>query len=345
MIISRTPFRVSFAGGGSDIADFYHRREGAVLSTTINKFMFLTLHENFTPDRILFKYRKTEEVADPRQLEHPLARAILTEHGVSGIELQAVADIPARTGLGSSSAFTVGLHHALAAYRHVPVGKAGLAERACQTEIEEVGCPIGKQDQYAAAFGGLNFFRFLPDERVVVSPLSLPGEVEGELTGNLHLFYTGVTRRAETILRRQREAVRRSEAAFRTLVGMVEIAHEMREALEGGNLEAFGDLLERGWELKESLGCGISNPAIAGYYARAREAGARGGKLLGAGGGGFLLFYCEPERYPRVRKALGELREIPFRFSRGGSAIVFNDEEPVEAGVGQGKEAMALAAL
>ena len=324
MIISKTPLRMSFVGGGSDLPSFYREFGGAVLSTAIDKYIYITVNKRFD-DSYRISYSRTEEVPTIDEVQHPLARECLRLTGCSdGIEVTSIADIPARgTGLGSSSSFVVGLLHALHAYagRYVSAGR--LAEEACQIEIERCGEPIGKQDQYAAAFGGLNVIRFHPDDRVDVEPVVCRPEVLLRLQEQFLTFYTGATRSASALLAKQSQDVASDRAKQRCLRRMVALVDEARRALQGGELEEFGMLLDENWRLKVSLTAGISNEHVDRWYRLAREAGAWGGKLLGAGEGGFLLIHAPVESHEAIRRALGELREVPLGCERNGSQIIF----------------------
>ncbi len=325
MIITRTPLRISFAGGGSDLAEFYRKHDAAVLSVTINKYVYLASHPHFTPETILLKYRKTEEAKNPREFENVLAGDILAEHGAEGLEIQVLADVPAQTGMGSSSSFAVGLHNLMYAYQNKKTNPEELARLACRTEIEHLKEPIGKQDQYAAAYGGMNFIKFSRSGKVIVEPVNVKPHVLEKLENNLLLFYTGVTRPAKAILEKQKENIKKSEESVAALQHMVEMAHHMKTELELGNLETFGKLLHDSWMLKQTLANTISNSEINAHYETAIKNGAAGGKLLGAGGGGFLLFYSEKPNHARLRHAMRTLREIPFKFSSEGSRVVFDD--------------------
>jgi D-glycero-alpha-D-manno-heptose-7-phosphate kinase len=324
MIISKTPLRMSFVGGGTDLPGFYRENGGAVLSTAIDKYIYITVNKRFD-DSYRISYSRTEEVPTIDEVQHPLARECLRLTGCSdGIEVTSIADIPARgTGLGSSSSFVVGLLHALHAYagRYVSAGR--LAEEACQIEIERCGEPIGKQDQYAAAFGGLNVIRFHPDDRVDVEPVVCRPEVLLRLQEQFLTFYTGATRSASALLAKQAQDVASDRAKQRCLRRMVALVDEARRALQGGELEEFGMLLDENWRLKVSLTAGISNEHVDRWYRLAREAGAWGGKLLGAGEGGFLLIHAPVESHEAIRRALGELREVPLGCERNGSQIIF----------------------
>ena len=324
MILTKTPFRVSFAGGGSDLPEFYRRSGGAVLSSTIDKAMYIALHPYFH-DQIRIKYSRTEDVASASEVQHPLVRECLNLVGIErGMEIASFADVPAGTGMGSSSAFTVGLLHAL----YVRAGKnpsaQELAAAACEIEIRRVAAPIGKQDQYAAAFGGLNFIQFHANGEVNVHPVECSAETRAELSRRLMLFYIGQERPAAAILAEQARNMA-DQGKFRSVQQMVELANELRAALERDNLDSFGDILDRGWQLKRGLASGITNDVVESNYRLAREAGAAGGKLLGAGAGGFLLLSCRKEKQQQVRDALKALREMPVELTTSGSEVVHND--------------------
>ncbi len=333
MIISSAPFRVSFAGGGSDIPFFYHRRRGAVLSTSIDKYIYISIHPYFNSRQTLLKYSRNELVDDLSQIKHPVFREVLKElWPEGGLEIVSTADIPSGTGLGSSSSFTVALLHAVYAYRGTFCGKEKLAVKACETEIEKLGEPIGKQDQYAAAYGGLNFIEFNPDESVAVTPLILPRDTLVNLEKNLLLFYTGEQRSTGEILEDQKKQVESSEENFQSLARMSDLAHDMRDCLISGDLEGFAGIMNEGWRIKRTLSGRISNNRIDNYYKTALENGARGGKLLGAGGGGFLLFYCEPGNQEKLRRSLSGLPELPFKFDWSGSRIIYVGDVPTKKG-------------
>jgi D-glycero-alpha-D-manno-heptose-7-phosphate kinase len=324
MILVKTPFRISFAGGGSDLPDFHRRHFGAVVSTTIDKFIYIAIHPYFH-NKIRIKYSQTEDVDTVAQIRHPLVRECLSFHGVEpGMEIASFADVPAGTGMGSSSAFTVCLLHALYALRPLNVTPAQLAAEACRIEIDRVGERIGKQDQYAAAYGGLNYIRFGEDGSVAVEPVECSEQVRADFERHLMLFYIGRERPAGAILSEQSRNMNDS-GKFQSVVRMVELAGEFRRSLERGDVSALGELLHEGWMLKSTLASGISNPVIARHYGLARECGATGGKLLGAGGGGFLLVFCRPEKQPAVRQALSDLREMKFTASRQGSTVIYDD--------------------
>jgi len=324
MIVSCAPFRVSFAGGGSDIASFYRKSRGAVLSCGIAKYSFIVVHPFFNADKFHLKYTRTELVDRLDEVQHPILREALRMQEIGpGIEIVSVADIPGGTGLGSSSSFSVALINALYAYRSIFVPKERLADEACRLEIDLLGEPIGKQDQYAAAFGGINLIEFERHGGVTVQPVLLPVAMQAELEENLMLFYTGSQRDARQVLAGQVKALDSDDRVVAQTQKMVDLAYELRDLLLAGDLDAFGRALHCGWEIKRGLSSNISTSTIDGHYARAREAGALGGKLAGAGGGGFLLLYCPKEMQPRVRQALDALQELDFRFDWGGARIAF----------------------
>lgn len=321
MIISQTPYRVSFAGGGTDLPAFYRDEYGAVLSTTIDRHMYVTLHKRFEPT-FRVAYSRTEEATAVGDVKHDLVREALRLSGVDEpLEITTIGDVPAGTGMGSSSSLTAGLLTALYGYRGEIIAGHRLAKLTCQIEIDVLRSPIGRQDQYAAAFGGLNYIRFNPDDSVDVEPVPCKAETLAELERHVLLLYTGQTRAANGILKQQAEA---TASRRRVLREMRDLASALRETLCGrADLDEFACLLHTGWELKRSIGCGISNAGIDEWYAAARRAGARGGKLLGAGGGGFLLLLAPPARHAAIQEALGHPRRLEFQIARHGSRTVF----------------------
>lgn len=321
MIISRTPLRVSFAGGGSDLSAYYRHKSGAVTSTAINKYVYITVNKRFD-DEIRVGYSRTEIVDSVDEIQHDIVREAMKLAGIeNGIEITSIADIPSKgTGLGSSSSFTVGLLNALYAFRGELKSAEALARQACLIEIDKIGEPIGKQDQYIAAFGGLKHIRFNPDETVFVDPIICREGVKEKLQESLMLFYTGLTRKANTILEEQKS---NTKERLHVLDEMVGLAEGLRESLSAGDITGFGELLHRGWVLKKQLASNISNKEIDGMYERARKAGAVGGKILGAGAGGFLLLYCEGKKQAKVKAALSGLKYTPFSFEPQGSKIIY----------------------
>jgi D-glycero-alpha-D-manno-heptose-7-phosphate kinase len=320
MIVSKTPFRMSFVGGGSDLPAFYREETGAVLSTTIDKYMYIAVNKKFD-ERLRISYSRTEEVETPQQVAHPLVRHALDVAGIDGgIEIASMADIPSRgTGLGSSSAYTVGLLNALFAYRNEYASKERLARLACRIEIDRCCEPIGKQDQYAAAYGGLNLIRFHPDESVAVDPVICEPALLVELEASTLVFYTGRARKASMVLAERRENI----AAHRPLMRrMVQLAFELKKELESGQLDSVGAILHENWCLKRQMN-GVSDESIDDWYATGMANGARGGKLLGAGNGGFLMFVAPPDFHVRICRTLPDLKPMKFRFDRTGAQIVF----------------------
>lgn len=320
MIITKTPFRISFAGGGSDMADFYREHGGCVLSTSINRYMYISLHPYFDNRKTALKYSKTEIVDDLHDIDHSIFRCVLTDMDIQGVEISSTADVPSGTGLGSSSSFTVGLLHTLYCYKGKYVSKTKLAEEACNVEINKLGNPIGKQDQYAAACGGLNFISFHQDDTVSVEPLITRGETLQQLQDNLMMFYTGITHDANAILAEQKKNISSADKT-RNLIQMCQLARDMKCSLENNELSDFGRILNEGWMRKKELAGGISSPRIDELYEVAMKNGALGGKLLGAGGGGFLLFYCPKEQQERLKNQL-RLKPFDFRFEHDGSSVV-----------------------
>ncbi len=327
MIITRTPLRISFAGGGSDLPAYYEQDQGAVVSTAIDKYIYITVNPKFD-HKIRASYSITEIVGGVKELKHELIREALGLLGIKqGIEITSISDIPSEgTGLGSSSSYTVGLLNALYAYRGHMAGAERLAREACLIEIERCGKPIGKQDQYIAAYGGLQYIRFNPDGSVFAEPIiSAPGTRQ-QFQDSLLMLYTGLTRRADDILSEQSKNTRSEEDKRASLNRMVNLAHQLREALGHNDVDAVGEILHTGWLEKRKLAAGISNPQIDAWYEQARAAGAIGGKILGAGGGGFLLLYAPPYRHAAICRALSELRPIPFHFCPQGSRVIFVEE-------------------
>jgi D-glycero-alpha-D-manno-heptose-7-phosphate kinase len=323
MIGTRTPFRVSFAGGGSDLKEFYSRQPGCVLSTTINKYMFIFVHPYFD-EKIQVKYSKTELVNDASEIKHPIVREALKKFGINGIDINSIADVPAGTGLGSSGSFAVGLLHALYAYSGQNPAKETLARKACAIEINILKEPIGKQDQYAAAYGGLNFMTFHPDETVSVEPVIISPDKYQELENNLLFFYAGGARPAREILTDQKHNTISDKKTFGNIKRMAQLAKNLRDNLSSGNLHDVGPILDEGWNLKKELSLKISDDKIDNYYNAARKNGAGGGKLLGAGGGGFLMFYCERAYQDQLRQSLKDLKEYKFKFENLGTKIIYD---------------------
>lgn len=323
MIISRTPMRVSFLGGGSDLAVYYGRGFGQVLSTAIDRYIFITVNKKFD-DLIRVSYSKTEMVDHVDKVEHNIIREAMKIVGVQrGVDIVYMGDIPlgsAGIGLGSSSSLAVGVLNALYAYVGKHVSAERLAREACEIEIDRLGHPMGKQDQYAAAYGGFNRYRFNKDESVFVDPIIWKRATREVLNSKLLMFYTGVERLSSTILADQQDGIKDNAGYLDEMVGLSET---MREMLVKNELHAVGELLHQGWMGKRNLAPGVTSPRIDELYERARAAGAVGGKILGAGGGGFLMLYAEEPDQDRVRAALCDLKETPFRFEPQGSKIIY----------------------
>lgn len=327
MIISKTPLRVSFTGGGSDLPAYYKHDAGAVTSTAVNKFIYVTVNKRFD-DTVRVSYSKTEIVEHRDDLKHEIVREAMRMTGVeSGIEVTTIADVPAGTGLGSSSSLSVGLLNALYAFQGKFASADRLAAEACRLELEILGKPIGKQDQYAAAFGGLNYIRFNSDETVFVDPVISAPDTRHRLQARLLMFYASLRGDNDGLLDEQSRESRQSDKQT-MLARMVDLAGEMREALSRDDLADFGRLLHDNWVLKKQLAAGITNPQVETWYDAALARGALGGKILGAGGGGFLLLYCEPDRQEDVRLAMAGfgLREFPCHFEPQGSRIIYVGE-------------------
>ena len=327
MIISRTPLRISFVGGGTDIRKYYEKETGGVLSTTIDKYLYVAVKQQL--DIVDYKYRinweKTEFKNEIEEIEHPIVREALKLMEIDfPIEITTFADVPAGTGLGSSSSFAVGLLHALNALKNQHITKNELAKIASYIEIEILKRNIGKQDHYAAAFGDINAIYFNSDESVRVEPVFYNPDIRNELESRLLMFYTNIKRDASKILKNQLEEI---DNSFETLTKMKNLIPSMREIFtNSNNINDFGKILHEGWLLKKSLTNDISNKIINDYYQLAIDAGAIGGKLLGAGGGGFILFYAEQINHNKIRAALNDLVEMKFRFDKSGTRITYYDQ-------------------
>ena len=324
MIISRTPLRMSFVGGGSDLAGFYREFGGAVLSTAIDKYIYVNINRKFD-EGIRVAYAMTEEVNSVSQVQHELFRATFKHMDLTGgFEITTIADIPSRgTGLGSSSSFTVGLINAISAYKGRYISPEDMAVESCRIEIDICGAPIGKQDQYAAAYGGFNLIEFHPDDRVSVTPVIMPPESIKQLERRIIVFYTGMVRSASNLLKTQSEQVSGSADKRDALKRMVALAYDLKVRLHQGDLESFGEILDENWELKKSLTADISTSEIDDWYRLGKSAGATGGKILGAGAGGFLMFYAPEDRHDAIEHSLHFLRRVRFGFEPDGSKIIF----------------------
>ena len=322
MIITQTPLRIGLLGGGTDLPSYYREHGGRVLNCAIDKYIYVVVKQRFD-DEIYVNYSKKEIVSRVEDLEHELVREAMLMTGVrSGVEITTLADIPSSgTGLGSSSAVTVGLLQALFAYTGRQVSGEELAERACVIEMERCGKPIGKQDQYIAALGGIRDLRFGPGDEVTSEELGIPTAQRLALQQQIMLFYTNVTRRADSILAEQNANV---SSTLPELDLLRDLAGFAVERLRNGDIDAIGPMLRESWEAKRKLASGVSNEQIAQAVSKALDAGASGVKLTGAGGGGFLVVICPMERQPAVRESLSNMRELPIRLDRLGSRVVLN---------------------
>jgi D-glycero-alpha-D-manno-heptose-7-phosphate kinase len=324
MIIARSPLRISLGGGGTDLPSYYEQYTGFLIAAAIDQYVYITLHETFVPDLIV-KYSKLERVAKAADLEHPIIREAFAMLGLDGtsLELASMADIPAGTGLGSSGSFTTALLKALHAYKKNLMHPAELAEQACDLEINRLHEPIGKQDQYIAAYGGITCFQFLPGGKVEAWPLKISEETLYNLEDNLLLFFTGYSRSASKILKEQDD---KSKSADKSMIENLHVVKELglesQRALEAGDLHEFARLMDVHWQRKKQRSGGMSNPQINEWYDLAMAAGALGGKLIGAGGGGFLMFYAEDK--PRLRHVMRRqgLKEVRFRFDFEGTKLL-----------------------
>jgi len=327
MIITQTPLRIGLLGGGTDLPSYYREHGGRVLNCALDKYVYVIVKERFDDD-IYVNYSKKEIVSRVDELEHELVREAMHMTGVAnGVEITTLADIPsAGSGLGSSSAVTVGLLHALFAYRGRQITPEELAERACTIEIELCGKPIGKQDQYIAAFGGIRDIRFGPGDQVVAGEVRLSMAERRALQHQVMLFYTGITRRADPILAEQNANVETTRPQLDLLRDLAGFAVER---LRSGDVEAIGPAIRESWEAKRKLASGVSNDQIDLAVTRVLDAGASGAKLTGAGGGGFLLVICPLERQRAVRESLTDMQELPVRFDRLGSRIVLNVQRDI----------------
>jgi D-glycero-alpha-D-manno-heptose-7-phosphate kinase len=326
MILARAPLRLPLGGGGTDLPSYYSKHGGFFLAAAINKYVYISINRPHVDDLIRVKYSQSETVSDLDEVKHELVREAMRLVGIErGVEIVSMADIPAGTGMGSSGSFIVALLRALHAFRRDHVSPYHLAEEACHIEIDVLGSPVGKQDQYAAAFGGVTSFEITSAGQVTVTPLPISAHCLDELRSNLLLFYSGTQRRSHDILEDQRrDTVRDKDEVVQSLNRTKELAHEAKAALEQGDMNRFGELLDAHWQIKKCRSPKISDARIDRWYEHARAHGALGGKLVGAGGGGFFLFSCPAETKGRVRRAMTEegLREMPFDFDFEGAKVI-----------------------
>ncbi|MBI1884942.1 MAG: sugar kinase [Chloroflexi bacterium] len=327
MIVSRTPFRISFGGGGTDLPAYYSRYGGFIISAALNRYVYIALNRRFE-DSIRVSYSQTEIVEGPDQVQHPIVREALRFLDLDdALEIVSIADLPANTGLGSSCSFTVGLLNALHALKREHVSLEELAEEACHLEIERLGEPIGKQDQYIAALGGITCLEIDREGGVRAAPASVPKEVLDELEERLLLFYTGLKRRASDVLEPQSRAAREDEPkVVSALHAIKDIGHEVQDSLERGELDRFGKLMDLHWQTKKNLSDRVTTDEVNRWYDLAMAGGALGGKLMGAGGGGFFMFYCPNGSKNEVRRALAAegLKEVRFGIDFEGSKVLIN---------------------
>lgn len=326
MIISRSPLRISLGGGGTDLPSYYRGHGGFLISAAIDKYVFVAINSPFK-NGIFLKYSKLEEATATENIEHPIIREAMriVRHDVPKIEISAIADIPAGTGLGSSGSFTTALLKALYAHNHRTIHSNELAELACHIEIDRLGEPIGKQDQYIAAYGGVTCLTFNKDDSVTVAPLNMTRETMLDLEDNLLLFFTGYSRNAGSILRDQNvRSEKNDQEMLRNLHYIKELGYRAKVAFEAGNAILFGELMHEHWEHKKRRFGGMSNPQIDEWYELGIKNGAVGGKLVGAGGGGFLMFYAVDRNKLRHAMAKAGLEEVRFRFDFEGTKIVLS---------------------
>lgn len=326
MIIARSPLRVSLGGGGTDLPSYYRKHSGFLIASAINKYVYITIHEGFV-NELLIKYSKLERVPNAESIEHPIFREALKLLGIheTNLEITSMADIPAGTGLGSSGSFTTALLKALHTYRKNLVHPRELAEQACHIEIDLLKESVGKQDQYTAAFGGLTCFQFLPNDHVEVWPLKVDTETLYNLEDNLVLFFTGYSRAASSILKDQDERSKsRDQSMIENLHFIKDLGWQTKEALEAGDLHKFAEIMNLHWEWKRQRSAGMTNADVDDWYKLAIENGAMAGKLIGAGGGGFLMFYTEDKT--RLRHAMNQagLKEVRFRFDFEGTKTIIS---------------------
>ena len=321
MIIVQTPLRVSFFGGGTDFRAFFATEGGCVLTSAIDKYIFVTIKQRFD-SKLRIGYTQTEMADSLDQIQHELIREALRKTGIKqGVEISTMGDIPSASGLGSSSTVTVGSLHAMYTFLGEIVTSERLACEACEIEVETLNKPIGIQDQYIAALGGLRFLEFTPEGQVLSRKIKLDTALKRKLNESLLLFFTGVTRKADSVLTEQKANINGRLPVLRQIK---QIAYTALDALESGELDTIGHLLHESWQLKKQMASKISNGLLDEMYEAARQAGALGGKITGAGGGGFLLLYCPHERQEAVREALKHLQEFPFQLERDGTKVIFN---------------------
>lgn len=325
MIISKTPFRISFVGGGSDLQEYYKEEPGAVLSTSIDKYIYLSIHNYFYEGKQLLKYSKTEEIDNINNIKHDIIREVFRYFGTENADFNSTADIPSGTGMGSSSAFTCGLINICSRAKGIKLSKSEIAKIACHIEINILQEPIGKQDQYACAVGGLNLIKFNPDENVEILQLTLDSGIINKLENNLFLFNTNKTRKASSVLSVQKENTRLNQSTKNNLRSMVNMANSLYKDLQNNQIDLMGEYLNEAWLLKKELSKNISNGSIDELYNLGINGGATGGKLLGAGGGGFILFYVPLENQVEFLNTMNGVNQLYFKFENDGTTVVYKD--------------------
>jgi len=324
MLIVKTPLRISFAGGGSDLKTYYSKKPGEVVSATINKYIYVIIKKRFD-QKIYINYSKKECVSNVNQIKHDLVREAMVKTGVlNGVEITTLADIPSSgSGLGSSSAVTVGLLHALYSYKNELVSSERLAREACEIEIDILNNPIGKQDQYAVAFGGINNFIFNKNGSVTRKPIKIDDNLSSKFSSSLFLYYTGISRSSKSILKDQKKATNRKDK-FKVMTDMVNLVEQFIESISNGDIKNCGSLLDKNWELKKQMASGITNQKINEFYNFSQRAGAIGGKISGAGGGGFLLVIVPRDKQNNFFSKMSKYRELPFNIEPRGSSVIFD---------------------
>lgn len=325
MIISRTPFRISFVGGGSDLQSYYKHNGGAVLSSSINKYIYQTYHEYFY-NKYLIKYSSTEIVDELNSIKHPIIQNVFKRFNINRADYTSIADIPSGTGMGSSSSFTVGLIKLASEITKTQISNLDIAKMACDIEIIDLAEPIGKQDQYAAAVGGINEIIFLKDGKVEINPVKISLENIQQLKNNLFLCYTGIKRSASLVLTKQKDLMEK-ESKRRVLDNLVLLVSDLKTELEIGRIDETGYILNEAWELKKSITQSITNNEIDSLYELGINSGATGGKLLGAGAGGFILFYVPEENRDKFLTKTSSIQKLDFNFDFKGTQIIFKDEK------------------
>ncbi len=333
MILTQAPLRISFVGGGTDQPNFYHRYPGRVISVAINKFIYLVIKPTHLVDKFIIRYQATESVSHPQELKHTRIRSALLDMGITkkGLEIGSFADIPAKTGLGSSSSFSTALIKGLAAYQGRELNRRETAEAACHLEIDLLKEPIGKQDQYAASFGGFNMLQFNPDDSVQVDPIFLSYNKQQQLEKHILLFFTGITRDTADILKEQQQKMYNNFDIYKEMSDSV---FKFRDKLLDGDIYSMAQMLNEGWLNKKSLANTITNTVIDSMYSAGMQAGALGGKILGAGGGGCILFLAPPERHKIIKETvttlafnnrLANFQQISVKFTQSGTEILYNN--------------------